>query len=108
MKKIILMQHLLLQIGFANKTAWARNYGGYAWEKIARSLKSLAIIKSGMIAAKKENNLELELDFMKQAIIELNVFDGLAHNTNSIMKNIIELENQSYGYSDDYEVDEER
>ena len=61
--------------GFSDTDHWAYSYGGYEWEKIARSLKSLAIIKNGMVAAKKENNLQLELDFMKQGIIELNIFD---------------------------------
>lgn len=94
---------------FNNPRNWKPQYGGYAWAKITRSLLSLTNLRSGLKATIENKDYTGELQVMKDIIIELNIFDGLAHNTASIMKNLIEEEvneskdkdNKSLPYLDD-------
>jgi len=71
-----------------NKPYWDTNFGGQKWLTIAKSLKRIIyldnLVSYGDRSKKYDNAREL--------LLELNVFDGLTHNTDSIMRNLIELE----------------
>lgn len=77
--------------------AWHDNYGGLAWERIAKSLLRLSILDTNLkeVVASKSRNpnaMEEEINIKKQILLELNVFDGLSHNTASIMENLVNEE----------------
>ena len=78
---------------------WQRLYGGEAWRKIASQLKEILTIGNQIKADPKNTKLK------SQMIIALNVFDGLAHNTNSIMKNLTKIESENLGH-DYYDYDD--
>lgn len=76
---------------------WDMAYGGESWARIARNLHEIGIrwgelekIKRGEF--KPEDKLKREVQLMKELIVLMNVFDGLAHNTGSVMPKLIEKE----------------
>jgi hypothetical protein len=79
---------------FADHGHWEQSYGGKAWEAIARSLEKLITYDEELkkIRSDPNRNPEQEVEIMKMIVIELNVFDGLSHNTKSIMYNLVEQE----------------
>ncbi len=79
---------------FADQKGWEQSYGGKAWEAIARSLEKLLTYDEELkkIRSSPNRNPEQEVEIMKMIVIELNVFDGLSHNTKSIMYNLVEQE----------------
>lgn len=88
---------------FNDKKGWEEMYGGYAWAKIAKSLKNIFILDKSLDVVednikKSKNDFvrnqenDKKINILKQIILELNVFDGLAHNTNSIMEKLINFE----------------
>ena len=86
---------------FADDEGWQESYGGYAWEKIATSIKNLINLKSGLKASIQNKNFEQELAIMKDIIIELNIFDGMAHNTDSIFPKLLKLEDEKNNPTDE-------
>lgn len=74
---------------FADHDNWKSNYGGAAWEKIANVL--LDIDKTYTLARKARaiGDWDSELDEMKKLVVSMNVFDGLAHNSGSVMPKLL-------------------
>lgn len=72
---------------------WAGPYGGNLWGNIAKVLLNIYKL------IEKSKHLRDSGDFNEEAIClmelmtEINVFEGLAHNTNSIFHNMTEVEN---------------
>ncbi len=82
---------------FSDIDMWNQSYGGKAWEAIARSLSKIIIYDNELkklqeLKAKDPKALDQEVQVMQMLVIELNVFDGLSHNTASIMQNLIHQE----------------
>lgn len=81
---------------FAEKYAWDNRFGGKAWEQIARTLRQiirldnqLSIIRS---APRSADNEQKEISVMRDLIVQLNVFDGLAHNSDDVIQSLHDFE----------------
>jgi hypothetical protein len=85
---------------FGDSKLWLDGFGGNAWKKIAESIFRLTKLEFKFLEAKQNKNMDDEIQAMKDIVIELNVFDGLAHNTDSIIKNIINIENINSTYAE--------
>lgn len=82
---------------------WQSQYGGKRWGKIAVAALGLVRTYEKLLTAKKYSDEEEAL--LKKIIIELNIFDGLAHNMGGIFDKMIALENyKQNGYEDREEV----
>lgn len=114
---------------FSDYQNWNAAYGGVAWEKIAKTIKSIIVLDKQfkeLHTKRKDESFEwkgksdpyavdAKIDTLKDIVIQLNVFDGLAHNTDSIMPKLIEEEgmeynkknNYFYGSDDSYKFDKE-
>jgi hypothetical protein len=86
---------------------WASAYGGAAWAKIAQTLYQIAVKWDELQALKEpgnkdEDKLDKEIQLMKDIVVSMNVFDGLAHNTGDVMPKLIdkELEKTPFNWSD--------
>lgn len=84
---------------FQEPESWFTHFGGRAWEMIARTIRQIARLDRQLTivreSARSETNDKQELQLMRDLIVEMNVFDGLAHNSDSILNNIAELEADS-------------
>jgi len=81
---------------FNDLYAWEPSYGGKKWAKIAEAIKEIIILDDMF---KKATTPSEKIAVMKQMVVALNVFDGLSHNTASVMDNIVEKEYPSIPYS---------
>lgn len=82
--------------------AWAGAYGGKAWAKIAKILSQmqekrelLDYIRQDANSPNRDPNtdyLDMEMQTMKDIVVLMNIFDGLAHNTASVMPKVIQEE----------------
>jgi len=84
---------------FSDSSNWNTSYGGEAWKKIAETLLKITQLDENLkqLRANKRSLPDFydqEVEIMKQIVIYLNVFDGLSHNTNSILTNILEEEGE--------------
>jgi hypothetical protein len=81
---------------FGDPHRWEVNYGGKAWEKIARTIQNLIELDKQLIKLKKNrfdpNFTDNEVEILNNIVIYLNVFDGLVHNTGSIMGKVVREE----------------
>lgn len=81
---------------FREPEPWYTNYGGRPWEMIARAIRQIARLDHQLdIVRGKPRSVEgdkQELQLMRDLVVEMNVFDGLAHNSDSILNNLTELE----------------
>ncbi|HEY5268546.1 MAG TPA: hypothetical protein VII94_05460 [Candidatus Saccharimonadales bacterium] len=97
---------------FSQHNKWNNSYGGKAWEAIARSIQNLIVfdaqLKNIRTSSPVDRLPETEVEVMKSIVMELNIFDGLSHNTDIVMRNLVELEhaeyNTKYPAKDDNEV----
>jgi hypothetical protein len=81
---------------FRETDSWYTNYGGKPWEMISRTIRQLARLDRQLDVVRArprshESDKE-ELQLMRDIVVEMNVFDGLAHNSDSILNNLAELE----------------
>lgn len=83
---------------FEDEGAWESAYGGKAWATIAETLLQINAASEKIERERKANNWEGELDAMKQTVVLMNVFDGLAHNTGSVMPKLLMEENGISSY----------
>ncbi len=85
---------------FSQHEKWNNSYGGKAWEAIARSVQRLVIsdaqLKNIRNGPSGNRIPETEIDIMKTIVMELNIFDGLSHNTDIVMRNLVDLEHAEY------------
>jgi hypothetical protein len=87
---------------FDNLDGWEPSYGGKSWAKIAQTLydlygsrKRLETIRAESMTPNRDPKKDYiidEISEMKNQIVLMNVFDGLAHNTGSIMPKVIDSE----------------
>lgn len=82
---------------FGQEENWEPHFGGKAWFNIAKTLnkindfdRSLDELRSNR--NKEPNFAEKEIIIMRELVVALNVFDGLSHNTESIMSNMVKEE----------------
>jgi hypothetical protein len=88
--------------GFLDNKGWDISFGGEPWKKIATTAKNLYILDEKLMELRTrpkppEDFYEQEAKIMKDIVIQLNIFDGLAHNTASIMNNMAYEEAQETG-----------
>jgi len=88
---------------FEDKGGWETNYGGEAWKKIAETLYDMILISD---ALKRPGSQDHKINLMKQMVVELNIFDGLSHNTSAVLPNLIEIEEKLLGAHTTIENDE--
>jgi len=71
---------------------WQQAYGGPAWGRIASQVKEILLQGQKL---EKDPSIQNQKDM----VIQLNVFDGLAHNTESVMRNLSDIESKTlYDY----------
>lgn len=85
---------------FQDVAAWNGSFGGNAWGKIAETLLELDNKYKEVLTARKSSDWEGELKRMKEAVVLMNVFDGLAHNTASVIPKVLDAE-LGYRYTDE-------
>ena len=78
---------------FADAEHWAPSYGGQAWENVAKTLKKSMVLDGELEKAKAARMtdptaIDRETEIMRQLVITMNIFDGLSHNTESILSNM--------------------
>ncbi len=85
---------------FGSPRGWMYGFGGEPWKRIAETLKKIIHLDQQLDGLRHKRkvspapeDLDAELETMRQLVVEINVFDGLSHNTASIMKNLISMEN---------------
>lgn len=71
---------------------WETNYGGKTWAQIAEAIKNVAKSLKQAEGFKKNREWELEAKSLMEMVAYMNVLDGLAHNTGSIMDKMVSLE----------------
>jgi len=95
---------------FGDYEGWGAAYGGKAWEKIAKTIKNLIVLEKQLkeLDTKKSDEkfewkgksdpyaVDAKIDTLNDIVIQLNVFDGLAHNTGSIMPKVIGEEGKDF------------
>lgn len=85
---------------FSVHSKWNNSYGGKAWEAIARSVQRLIVsdaqLKNLRNGPSTTRAPETEAEIMKTIVMELNIFDGLSHNTDIVMRNLVDLEHADY------------
>lgn len=84
---------------FIEPGMWFSGFGGKPWHNIAKTIldieekrETLERIRKEAYSPNRDSNvdyLEMEVSIMKDIIVSMNVFDGLAHNTGSIMPKLI-------------------
>jgi hypothetical protein len=81
---------------FADTKAWASRFGGRAWEMIAKTVRQIVRLDKGLDAIRhaepSPENAPRELQIMRDLIVQMNIFDGLAHNTDSIITKMVDVE----------------
>lgn len=87
---------------FNDVEVWDSAYGGVAWGKISGTLLQLEEKREFLQmlrqeagspqADRKTDYVQLELETMREMIVLMNVFDGLAHNTGSVMPKVVQEE----------------
>jgi len=82
-------------------------FGGEPWAEISKSLFKIAKLNIEAKKIKKQQNMKQEMNILQQLVVELNIFDGLSHNTDSILKNILNEEykdKKEYPAPNDYKL----
>src|ERR1700722_753043 len=89
---------------FLDVNNWDTSYGREPWAKIARVLKQLTekrdflkMVQEEVRSNKGEPNTNyqaLEIETMKEMIVLMNVFDGLAHNGGNILPKLMHEESK--------------
>lgn len=83
---------------FRDSTKWDHRYGGRAWEMIAKTLRQIVRLDKQLHVLRRQSpsaeRQEKEIQVMKDLVIEMNVFDGLAHNSDNILSNLVEIEHK--------------
>lgn len=77
-------------IEFRKRDNWSINFGGEPWARISDTLKDINQLYLDWTNVAKDT--EEEVSTLKKLIIMLNKFDGMAHNTGSIIKNLVQEE----------------
>jgi hypothetical protein len=100
---------LLCKQLFEDPDIWSPHYGGEAWKKITNVLIDLVTkqyelenLRKTAVSSRRDQQVDYlaaEIAIMKEMIVIMNVFDGLAHNTASIMYNVVEEELKDLRYS---------
>ena len=78
---------------FSDYKNWEPDYGGKNWERIASAILDVAIKYKDYLNVKR--NSEEEYKAIKNLIVSMNAFDGVAHNTGSIYTKLINIEGKN-------------
>jgi hypothetical protein len=78
---------------FGDFPSWATSFGGKPWFNIANSLLKIVTYSDELMVTNRQKNSSADywdksIQIMNSIVIEMNVLDGLAHNTDSIMRNM--------------------
>ena len=73
---------------FKATEGWQILYGGEAWLNIAECIKNIYEIGKEL----EKSDGKQKINAMNAMVVALNVFDGLSHNTESVMRKVIEYE----------------
>jgi hypothetical protein len=83
---------------FSDVTGWGYRYGGRAWEMIAKTLRQIARLDKQLTIIRRQSpsaeRQEQEIQLMRDLVVEMNVFDGLAHNSDNVLVNLVEIEHK--------------
>ena len=81
---------------FADTKNWDDKYGGFAWEKTAKCLLqiyrlyyNLQILQKEQLEKYNPDNLDKITNIKKQLVMQMNIFDGLSHNSGTILERIV-------------------
>jgi hypothetical protein len=89
---------------FNDGRAWETHFGGEPWSNIAKCLKKIIILDNQLKTVKRYS--EEEIQILQMIVVEMNVFDGLSHNTDSVMRSLVEQETLASGkYKGDFDED---
>lgn len=77
---------------FWDVEGWSHAFGGKAWGKISRTLLSIANKYAELNSPEVRQDPEKEFEIMKEIVVDMNVFDGLAHNNGKVMPKVLERE----------------
>lgn len=80
---------------FANEESWVSGYGGKKWENFARGLLNLCISIKTFKEAKQNKDYNKMSEMAGMISAEMNVLDGMTHNTGSFLSKMLILENPS-------------
>src|ERR1700722_2248931 len=89
-KYIELLEHC--RDAFNDTGGWLSAFGGRSWARIADTLFQIGIKYNELNDPAVKRDPAKELDVMKQIIVLMNVFDGLAHNTGGVLPKVLEME----------------
>lgn len=82
-----------------SNNGWDSKYGGPPWQKIAETVRNIIKLDNALKQIEKNkkdpNYINIKNLVLNYLVIELNVFDGLSHNTASIMNNVLSEEAHS-------------
>lgn len=73
---------------------WKEGYGGNSWKKIVETIDKILELLNLADQYKKSFEDEKEVEALSNMVAYVNVLDGLAHNTGTIMDKMINLENR--------------
>ena len=96
---------------FEDLKSWQDFFGGSKWAKIAKTLLSISLTYENLMAVRAAgkippvptDNLTKELELMKNIIVEMNIFDGLAHNSGNIFEKMVNIEDSESKNQDIFE-----
>ena len=91
-------------VAYQTDHAWDRGYGGKAWEQISRTLRQIIRLDKQLDIIRKQSPSpevqQQEVQVMRDIVVEMNIFDGLAHNSDDILGNLAILETRDSGKKD--------
>jgi hypothetical protein len=80
---------------FLDEESWDDLYGGTKWADIAKALRDVAIKYKEYLLVEKDT--EEEVKAIKNLLIYMNIFDGVAHNSGSIYSKLVDTEHSRSG-----------
>lgn len=78
-----------------NKPNWQDMYGGKNWAKITETMLNIQKYLDAAEEAKQAKDLDSQVDNLMQMTSYVNILDGLAHNSGSIMSKMLYHENRT-------------
>jgi len=88
---------------FSDSKNWERDYGGKKWEQVTDAILDVTIKYKDYLNVKRDS--EEEYKAIKNLIVSMNIFDGVAHNTGSIYNKLIKLEGKNINRTNTSNID---
>lgn len=80
---------------FGAEDFWQDRFGGKAWQTISKTFLDLHHLLVKIEEAKKQMKDHSYYQLLMQMVAEMNIIDGLAHNTDSLMTKIINIDSKN-------------